>query len=283
LPIILSARISALALGAALLLPAADSLAIVDTRFLQYENGPSQLAGHEFRGGDQIWFDARVQGFARTEADDPEFAIAWHWRAIDAQGRELVRGGQGHLRAELAREDKDYRPRIRFDFQLPLLLPRGQYAIELTVTDEIAKAEKKHREAIPVGGRPLDAASELTAGGFRFFRAETDRRPLDAAVYRGGDAVWLRFDIAGFRHGPRNKVDVAYGMLVLGPSGQPFLREENAAHFETATFYPQFHLPASVQLMLPAKASPGEYVVLLTLKDAVSGQTAAVRTGFTVE
>jgi len=42
-------------------------------------------------------------------------------------------------------------------------------------------------------------------------------------------------------------------------------------------------VPAALRIQLPAKATPGDYVVLLTLRDNVSGATAAVRSGFTVE
>jgi hypothetical protein len=265
------------------MMASAADLAVADVRFLQYENGPSQLADHQFTAGDSVWFDCRIQGFGRSEDEDPKFALNWTWRVIDASGRDLVRGGAGKVNGELAREDKDYRPRIRFDFQLPPLLLRGVYAVELTVKDEIAKSEKKLRQPFSVGGRVLDPAPELTATQFRFFRREEDRRPLDAVRYRPGDTVWLRFDIAGFRHGANNRIGVAYGMLVLGPSGQPFLREENGARFETESFYPQFYVPAAVQVKLPAQAASGEYIVLLTLQDYIGKLSAAVRTSFTVE
>ena len=60
------------------------------------------------------------------------------------------------------------------------------------------------------------------------------------------------------------------------------LREENAARFETATFYPQLWIPAALEVRLPAGAQPGEYPVLLTVRDFQGNQTEAVRTSFTV-
>jgi hypothetical protein len=255
----------------------------VEPGFRQYENGPARDLGSPHRPGDQVWFDCRVSGYARTEEPDPRFALAWTWRVVDGEGRLLVSPKDGKLSAELAAEDKEYRPRLRLDFQLPLLLLPGEYFIELTLQDEIAKASKKARFPVTVEGRAIELPKEFTAQSLRFFRAEDDRRPMAQPLYRAGDPVWLRFDIAGFRHGEKNKIDVGYGLLVLGPSGQPFVRDDPAARHETATFYPQFYVPAALRVQLPPKATPGEYVVILTLKDHIGGATAAVRSAFTVE
>jgi hypothetical protein len=261
----------------------AADLAIVEPLFLQYENGPAREVGQEHRAGDQVWFQCRVTGYGRTDEPDPKFGLKWTWRVADQQGRLLTRDKDGKVSGELAAEDKEYRPRLRFDFQLPVLLLPGEYQIELTLVDEMAKAEKKARFPVTVEGRALELPKELAALQFRYFRQEDERRPMAEALYRAGDAVWLRFDIAGFRHGEKNKIDVSYGLLVLGPSGQPFLRDDPAAHHVTETFYPQFYVPASLKIQLPPKATPGDYVVLVTLRDHVSGATAASRSGFVVE
>ena len=278
----------------------AAGLAIADPLFRQYENGPERLPTEPYRAGDELWLDCRATGYARAGEPDPRFALHWTWRIADAQGRLLVPLQEGKIAGELAAEDKDYRPRLRLNFQLPPLLPPGEYSIQLTLTDEIAiaaaaqaenkagnntaqKTETQASYKVTVEGRKVEQPAELAAAQFRFFRQEDDRRPLTEPVYRPGDAVWLRVDIAGFRHGEKNKIDVGYGLLVLGPSGQPFLRDDPAARHTAETFYPQFHVPAALRVQLPPKATPGEYIVLLTLRDHVSGATAAARTAFSVE
>ena len=263
--------------------PFAGAVEIVDAVFRQYENGPEQDARHEYRGGDVVWFDCRVQGYARTEETDPRFALTWNAGVIDARRQAVTRAKQGKLSGELTDEDKAYRPRIRFDVALPPLLLPGRYVIGVAVDDEIDKTKKTATFEIKVGGRAMEIPKELTAAQLRFLRQEDDRRPLDAATYRPGDPVWLRFEIMGFRHGESNKIDVEYGLLVLGPSGQPFLRQDPASGHTAESYYPQFYVPASVRIELPPKATAGEYIVVLSLRDKVSGQSAAARTSFTVE
>lgn len=263
-------------------LGAAD-LAVVDPLFRDYENGPARDVDAAHRAGDQVWFDCRVAGYGRSGEPEPKFSLSWVWRVVDSEGRLLVRTKDGKLAGELAAEDQEYRPRLRLDFQLPVLLLPGGYFIELALRDEVAQTAKTARFPVRVAGRSVEIPAELSAGQLRYFRQEDDRRPISEPTYRGGDAVWLRFDIAGFRHGAKNKIDVGYGLLVLGPSGQPFLRDDPAARHETETFYPQFYVPAALKIQLPPKATPGEYVVLLTLKDHVGGAAAAARSAFTVE
>ena len=256
---------------------------LVDPVFRQYENGPEQSTGHEYRGGDVIWFDCRVQRYGRTEDTDPRFALSWTGGVMDRLRRSVTPAKQGTASGELTGEDKDYRPRIRFEFQLPPLLPPGDYVVGVALEDEIAKTKASKDFTFHVGGRAVEIAAELTAAQFLYFAKEEDRRPLDRAVYRPGQSVWLRFDILGFQHGPKNKIDVEYGLLVLGPSGQPFLRQDPAAAHAAETFYPQFYVPAALEIRLPPKATAGQYIALVTVRDKVSGKTAAAHAGFTVE
>lgn len=264
------------------LIPLRAQLTLEDVGFRQYENGPFWTTDHAFFSGDQIFFDARLKGYTRTEGLDPRIELNWNIRLMDAEGRLLTQPKTGEIKAELAPEDADYRPRVRADFQLPLLLLPGSYRIETVVKDAVAKAEKKFTRALEVGGRKPEIGTALTANGFRFFRSDQDRRPLAEPVYRPGETVFVRFDISGYKLGERNKLEVGYGLLVLTPEAQPFLREENAARHETATFYPQLWVPAALEVKLPPTAQAGAYVMLITVRDYVGNQTEAVRTGFTV-
>lgn len=278
-PIFRSKLSSALLLCAAAL-PAAE---LVDPVFRPYENGPSLPSDHAFLGGDVVWFDCRVKGYARSEESEPRFALKWQTSVIDRLRRSVTPTQQGKVSGELAAQDKEYRPRVSITFALPPLLLAGEYVIAVALEDEIAKTVAVAHFTLRVGGRTVELPKELTAAQFRYFRQENDRHALEPPVYRPGDQVWLRFDILGFQHGDQNKIDIEYGLLVLGPSGQPFLREDPAARHAAQSFYPQFYVPAAIEIRLPPKATPGEYIAVVSLRDKVSGQSAAVRTSFAVE
>ncbi len=95
--------------------------------------------------------------------------------------------------------------------------------------------------------------------------------------------LWVRFDIAGYRYGDQNSIDTGYDVEVLSPSGKQLFAEENAAVEKSQSFYPQPWVPATFNLSLDAKTTPGTYKLIITAHDAVGNQMAVERTEFKVE
>jgi hypothetical protein len=94
------------------------------------------------------------------------------------------------------------------------------------------------------------------------------------AVYRPGDAVLLRFQLAGFKLGEKNRFEVEYGLRVLRPSGREMYAEAKAAQESDAPYYPKRVMNGAIGLNLTPDLTPGEYTIVVTARD-VAGQAEA--------
>ena len=103
------------------------------------------------------------------------------------------------------------------------------------------------------------------------------------AVYQPGEAVWIRFEIVGYKFGDNNHFDVGYGFSVLKPDGTVSFAHPEAAEEKDATFYPRRSVPAAFSLTLPPDVTLGQYTVVITAYDKVGDQKAESRATFTVE
>ena len=117
--------------------------------------------------------------------------------------------------------------------------------------DEIAQAEVRKSVDFKVRGRDVEPSPTLVVRNLRFYRTEEDKKPLELAAYRPGDAVWIRFDMTGFKFGEKNRFDVGYGIQVLKPNGEATLTQPEAAVEQDKSFYPRKFVPAAFSLNLP--------------------------------
>ena len=134
-----------------------------------------------------------------------------------------------------------------------------------------------------VRGRQVEPSEKLVIRNFRFYRGEEDTQPVEKAAYRGGDAVWARFDIIGFQYGEKNRIDVSYVAMVISPGGKVLWTQPEPAVEQSESFYPKRYVAASFAINLLPKTTPGEYAIAVIVKDAVGKQTFETRQTFTVE
>ena len=118
---------------------------------------------------------------------------------------------------------------------------------------------------------------------FRFLRAEEDGKALQVAAYRPGDPVWARFEMTGYKLGEANQFDIAYGLQVLRADGSVAYSEPQAATGKEQTFYPQRYQPGVLNLNLAKDQTPGEYTIVVTVRDNLGNQTYEMREKFSVE
>ena len=137
--------------------------------------------------------------------------------------------------------------------------------------------------AFPVGGKGVERSQTLAIRNPGFYRLAEDPTALKIAAYRPGDMLWVRFDIVGYRYGDQNSIDTGYDVEVLSPSGKQLFSEENAAVEKSQAFYPQPWVPATFDLTLDARTTPGTYTLVITAHDAVGNQMAVQRAEFKVE
>jgi hypothetical protein len=174
-------------------------------------------------------------------------------------------------------------PKIQTEVPIPPLIGTGTYKIVVQADDLIAKTHVELAVPFEVRGHNAAASEKLTAATFRFFRGEEDPQPLEKAVYRAGDEVWAKFDITGFRYGPKNKVDLSYKMSILDGTGKVLWTQPEATTEQTESFYPKLYLPAAVSITIQKGTHPGPYTMAVEVTDAIGNQTTESQGNFSVE
>lgn len=256
-------------------------LAIVNTAIEQTEGGAALPAAFEHVPGEILFFSFQVQGYQASP--DQKIRLRYKIEAFDPKGIPIVQPFQRPLEAELAPQDKEWKPKVRQEIALPPLAPSGTYKFVVQVADELAKTVATREVPFTVRGRSVPPSETLVLRNFGFYRSEDATEPLRKAAYRPGDAVWARFDITGFKHGPANRMDVAYGIAVLNAEGKQLWAQPEAAVERSESFYPKAYVPGSMSLSLQPSIRPGEYAIVVTVKDAVGGQTYEEKHSFAVE
>lgn len=149
--------------------------------------------------------------------------------------------------------------------------------------DLLANAETKTDIPFRATGRQVAPSDTLVVRNFRFLRSEDDSTPLPVAAYRPGEALWARFEIRGYKYGEGNRVHVEYGLEVLGPTGKSLYQEPQAALEQSSSFYPKRYLTGSLSLNLQANARPGDYTIVLRVRDRIGDQLSETRHPFKIE
>lgn len=269
-----------LAVGLALA-PAPSAFSIVKAALHQYEDGPALSPDFVFAPGETAFVSFYLQGYKVS----PENRIHLQWRveARDAAGTLLAEPFQKEIQAELSPEDKDWRPLARHSVPVPPLGDPGTYRIRIGARDLLAGTETSAEITFRAGGRQVEPSDTLVVRNFRFLPSEEDRDPLLVPAYRPGQALWARFEIRGYKYGEKNAVHVEYGLEVLGPTGKSLYQEPQAASEQSSSFYPKKYLTGTLSLNLQANARPGQYTIVLRVRDLIGGQSSETRHGFRIE
>jgi hypothetical protein len=261
--------------------PADKKLAISRAVFAQTEDGPALASTYRFLAGETIFFSCLVEGY--TKSDKDEIHLTYQIEAKDARGIPLQPASSGKLETTLSPEDKDWKPKIRDTVVIPPLADPDEYQLLVKVKDERAGTTAEARATFAVESRAVAPSDTLVVRNFRFLRSEDDTKPLQVAAYRPGDAVWGRFDMTGFKLGEKNQFDIEYGLKVLRADGSTAYSEPHAAGEKNQPFYPQRYQPGVLNLNLAKDQKPGEYTIVLTVRDNIGGQTYEARQKFSVE
>lgn len=261
--------------------PPAPGLAITrPTLHHRQEDGPLLPEGYEYSAGQLLHYSFRVSGF-KVQKDNVD--LRWIAVAVDPEGRLLVPAANGAVREEVGANDKEWLPKVQQTIPLPAQLGPGVYKLKLSVTDEFAKTSAEKEIEFRVGGRPLPQAASLTILNLRFLKTESDRQAMEPAVYRVGETLIAKFELAGFQLGEKNRFDVGYGLSILSPSGKVLYSQPAAAGDSGAPFYPQRLLLGALTLNLTEGVQAAEYTLLVQARDQVGAVEAEARATFRVE
>ena len=263
------------------LLSAAPAFEIVKPAIAQSDGGAPLPASFEHVAGETLFFVCRVSGY--TKSTDEKIHLLYNVQAFDPKGVPLTEIYKNELMTEVAPQDKEWMPKIETEIQIPPLVASGTYKLVINAEDVVAKTTAQLAVPFAVRGHELEPSDTLVVRNFRFYRGEDDTQAVEKAAYRGGDAVWAKFDITGFKFGDKNHIDVSYTASVLSPSGKVLFTQPEPAVDQSESFYPKRYVAASFGINLLAKTTPGQYAIAVTVKDAVGNQTFEIKQAFTVE
>src|SRR5438132_9854306 len=171
----------------------AAGLEIVKPLIEQSDGGTPVPASFEHAAGEILFFTCRVAGF--TKSADQKVHVAYSVQSFDPQGVPLTEVYKNEIVTEVAPQDKEWLPKIQTEVQIPPLVASGAYKLVVKAEDVLAKTAAELAVPFQVRGHPVEPSDKLVTRNFRFYRSEEDTHPVEKAAYRGGDAVWARFDI----------------------------------------------------------------------------------------
>ncbi len=256
-------------------------LAIVRPTVSDRDGGAAVPGSYVHDPGETMFFSFQVDGFTASSAD--RVHLSYKLDALDPHGVRLMETVAAEVEETLAPEDKSWKPTVHQEIVIPPLAGSGTYTIAISVNDLVAKATATKEVPFEVHGRRVDPSDTLVVRNIRFYRGEDDREALPKAAYRRGEAVWVRFDIIGFKYGDGNAIDVGYSVSVLAPSGKAVYTQPEAGADKSESFYPKRYVPAVFSLATKPDTRPGDYTVAITARDGVGKQTFEARQGFTIE
>ncbi len=234
----------------------------------QFEDGPPLPVGQKLIPGDTAFFRFEAAGFKTGD-----------------EGKVQVTAGveEVAIATTLRQEDKDWKPILRSQFQVPGLAPPGVYKIKYSLIDKQTDQKTAAETTFEVAGREIPRSDKLIVHGIAFYRNAEDEKPLGVAAYRPGDSVWVKFDVTGYKYGEQNAIDVAYDVAVNAPDGKQLFAQEDAAVEKSQAFYPQPWIPGSFSITLQPNMKPGTYSISVTARDAMGKQTVTEKAEFKVE
>lgn len=259
----------------------ATGLRIAQTVFHDRQEGAAAIReGYEYRSGELLFFSFRIAGYT-VKKDRVE--LRWQVYATDPEGLLLFDIVRGTINEEVTHADEQWLPRAELTLPLPAQLAPGAYRLRILVSDEFAEKSIEQTVTFRVGGRPIPRPESFSILNAGFYRSESGGSPMNPPVYRQGDNLFLRFELAGFKLGEKNKFDVGYGVRLLRPSGNLLYEEPLAAEETDSPFYPKYLMMGGLSLSLSKDLTPGEYTMIILAEDRVGGVKTEHTLTFLVE
>jgi len=248
-------------------------LRIVDLVVHQYEDGPPVARDYQFYPNDTVYVSFRVANYSLDKSD--QLHLSYQIQALDPEGRLLAEPLKQEIKTEVTFKDKEagWRPIVRYQVTIPSAAPSGEYKIFVQARDELSGQAAQAEAGFRVQAREVPRSDTLVVRNFYFYPSETSLEPLVEPVYHPGDTVWARFDITGYKFGPRNRFSIDYGIRVLRADGSVLFDQPVAAQDERESFYPEWHTMGVLSLNLTPDLARGDYTIVVTVRDHIGNQT----------
>jgi len=260
-------------------------LRIAFVSFSRFEGGPPMPNPVAFDPGDPVVFRARLAGFRVSEVEFQRFRvlISYEIAAFDFRGIPIGELRKDIINEPVETEDKDWLPMVEHRFFLPPLAEFGDYELRLKLRDEVSQRQEVFTFRYRVNGKQLPPLNSLSILNFGFYRGADDASPLPAGVYRAGNTLWAKFDLAGFRMAAQNRYHVACDVQVRDAQGAVLFEQPNALDEQSTPEYPRRYVPGVFSLRIQPGTKKAEYALAIIARDLLGqGATEAVFP-FTVE
>jgi hypothetical protein len=259
--------------------PAAQLTIVNPVLHNRQEDAPAIPANYAYYGGELLYVSFKVSGFKLLKE---QVEVRWQIIATDPDGLLLVPLINGVVKEEMNVNDKEWMPRVQQTIPLPPQIPPGVARLKLIANDEHGKTTAEKVVEFRVGGRPLPKVEGFSLMDLGFYESDTALNSMREAVYQAGQALWARFQMAGFKLGEKNRFDVTYGLEIRSAGGKPLYQKQEAASDSAEPFYPRRVLNGGVTLDITAGVTPGEYLLVVKAKDRVGGTEAEAYAPFRV-
>jgi hypothetical protein len=256
-------------------------LEVVRPTVAQSDGGIPVPAGYAHVAGETLFFSCRIAGYAKTPEE--KVHVTYSVQAFDPKGAPLTEIYKNEMITDVAPQDKEWMPKIATEIQIPPLVGAGTYKVLVKVEDLVNNTKAELGVPFDVRSKVVEPSDTLVVRNFQFFRAEDDPEAIQKAVYRGGNVIWMKFDIIGFKYGDKNRIGVSYLASVLASSGKVLWTQPEPAVEESESFYPKRYVAASMSITLAANTTPADYTIAVTVTDALGKQTYETKQPFTVE
>jgi hypothetical protein len=232
-----------------------------------------------FAPGDTVNVAFNLRGY--TESDIYRMKVSWKISTTGPAKLPFAPGSEGLFDKELAPEDEEWEPLVRYQAELPYHLPAGTYGIHVEVKDELSGATAEGDLEVHVAGAAVVQSDFLSVQNFTY-SLTAGGTPLRQAVFRPGATIFASFDITGYKLGEGNSYELSSHLELLNEEGAEKY-SFNPASEKGSSFYPRLSVPAGIRFDLDPTIEPGVYTLVLTVTDVVGQQSLSSQQTFEVQ
>lgn len=264
---------------------ASGDLRLAFVAYSRYEGGAALPQPVTFLPGDQVVMRAKIAGFRVAETGFQDFRVnlSYDVSATDARGILIGKLKDGEIKEAVHKEDKDWLPTLDYLFLIPEMAEYGETKIRLRIRDEVSQKEAVFEQTILVNGKRLPVLDSIAVIQFGFYRSQQDASPLPAGVYRPGNTLWVKFDLAGFQVEDNHRFHAECDVQVRDQEGKVLFEQPQALSKEATPEYPQRFLPGIFSLEIKPGTPKGSYSIAVIARDLLSGKTAEAVFPFAID
>ena len=255
-----------------------STLEIAELTILDSRDGYAIPEDSLFLPGETVHLYLRIKGYLVN--DEYRILLRYQLEALDPAGRKFYIAEEGKVDVEVAPQDENWRPVIRYSPVIPEHAGGGHYLIRIEVEDVFAGQTLNVSMPILVEGTQFEESNRLRIRNFRFSKIE-DGVSLEMPNFRPGEEIWASFFITGYKTTQDNKYDVESDAWVLDEEGNKLFAFESKGDAGNP-FYPRFWLPARIRLDLDKNIQSGNYTVVVRLHDRIGMSSATEEYSFLI-